>query len=287
MAYDRPAGLLAGFHASLPDPETPELLHVGEQWAPRDFFITPHTHHVWEFYVQAAGECRWQSGDRVYTLSPGGLFAVAPEILHTMHDKPARRHHFYYAAIDLTRVFARLPALEEVWSARSIVFTPRAESMTASFQQLIREVSVDLPYRTPGIQRALDTLVVEATRVARGAPTAGSLSSLHPAVWRAKELLDYRCQEPWKLHDLARMCGLSANYLVERFTADIGMPPRRYLLQVRIHQAREMLTRTDLPISDIGLELGFGSSQHFTVAFTKATGEAPLKYRQARRLLPE
>lgn len=278
--YLRPPDLLAGFHADQPDPAVPELVHIGEQWASRRLFITSHSHDVWEFYLQISGESRWDVPDQTYTLTPGAFFAAPPHVPHRMHDQPDDKHHFFFAALDLAAVRARLPAVADLWPPDAVVFQPRAEALTAPFRQLIREVSLALPHRAAGMRLALDALVLEAARLlesARG--EAPSLTLRHPAVSRAKELLDHQPGRAWRLPDLARMAGVSAHHLVECFTREVGVSPRQYLLSVRVRLAQGMLTGSDIAVTDLALELGFSSSQHFAATFKRLTGETAQGYR--------
>ena len=279
--YGHPPGVLAGFHADRPDAGVPELLHIGEQWASRRLFIPSHSHAVWEFYLQISGESRWDAPGETCTLTPGAFFAAPPHVPHRMHEQPDDRHHFFFAAVDLAAVCARLPALAPAWQQDSPIFRPRGEALTPPFRQLIREVSLALPHRTAGIRLALDAVVLEAARLAE-TPAPGEAHSLtlrHPAVLRAKELLDHQPERPWRLPDLARLAGVSAHHLVECFTREVGVSPHRYLLAVRVRLAQEMLTGSDIAVSDLALELGFSSSQHFAATFKRLTGETAQGYR--------
>ena len=282
--YGHPPNVLAGFHADHPDPDVPELVHIGEQWASRRLLVTTHSHAVWEFYLQISGESRWDAPGETYTLTPGAFFAAPPQVPHHMHERPDDKHHFFFAAIDLAAVCARLPALATVWQQGSPIFRLRGEALTAPFRQLIREVSLTLPHRASGIRLALDALVLEAARLAE-TPTPGETHSLilrHPAVLRAKELLDHQPERPWRLPALARLAGISAHHLVECFTREVGISPHRYLLAVRVRMAQEMLTGSNIAVTDLALELGFSSSQHFAATFKRLTGETAQGYRASK-----
>src|SRR3989442_1158704 len=115
MRYIRPKGLLAGFHADSPASRVPELVHIGEQWAPAQWFIGDHDHDVWEFYLQLDGVTEWTSLGRTYLLRPGGFFAAPPRVRHSMKRGPRTKHHFFFAAIDLEPIIARHESLRPLW----------------------------------------------------------------------------------------------------------------------------------------------------------------------------
>ena len=233
--------------------------------------------------MQISGESRWDSSGRTDTLTPGGFFAAPPGVQHQMHDRPDDKHHFFFAAIDLSEVFTRLPVLMSPWHRDTIVFLPHCETLFAPFRQLVREVSLTLPHRAAGMRLALDALVLEASRLLEASETSPteplSLTLRHPAVRLAKELLDHQPSRAWHLADLAQMAGVSSHHLVECFTREVGVSPRQYLLSVRVRLAQEMLAGSDIAITDLALELGFSSSQHFAATFKRLTGETAQGYR--------
>lgn len=297
-----------GFHFNWPDEAVPEIFHAGERWTP-GFYIEGHVHDVWEFYLQVSGQSVWSAPPaalpagkkpkaargqptarpaeapgtslRDYVLEAGGFLAVGPNVPHRMRERAAATQHFLYAAIDLDAVFDRHPGLKGLWDGRQVVFTPQGAALQMPFRSLIREVSIQLPQRQVGMRLALDLLVVEATRLLDRSPGA-PLIQRSRAVSRAKELIDQQPQRPWGLQDLARLTSTSAGHLAESFTRDVGVPPHRYLLQVRIERIKELLKTTDIPITQLALEFGFSSSQHFSITFKKLAGTTAQKFRADR-----
>lgn len=75
--------------------------------------------------------------------------------------------------------------------------------------------------------------------------------------------------------------GLSARQLARHFRAETGMSPKRYQLVRRMDHAAELLRNTRLPVTDIALELGFPSAQHFATQFARAFGAPPSAFRRA------
>lgn len=298
MRYYRPDNLLAGFHASAPDPAVPELEHAGEQWASTTLFIDTHEHAVWEFYLQLDGTTEWVSGGRrgqgSYVLRPGAFFAAPPRVAHSMKQRPQVKHHFYFAGIDLEAVFRRHRRLREIWQNASAsasaegkcLHLPNGQSLAQPFRQLIREISAKLPLRAQGLRVALDYVVIEASRLLedrRRSDDKRTFLALHPAVEKVREILDHEYAQPWRLADLGRLAGVSPNHLVQLFTRQIGQSPHQYLLRQRLERGRELLRHSDLSITQVALELGFSSSQHFARAFRLGAGTSASHYRRQRQ----
>lgn len=51
-------------------------------------------------------------------------------------------------------------------------------------------------------------------------------------------------------------------------------------MRLRVEQAAELLTRTDLAISIVAETLGFADENYFIRAFKKRKGKTPLRYRK-------
>ena len=275
-------GLLAGFHGDQPDPDVPELDRAGEEWVPRSLRIPEHAHPDWELYLQLDGTSEWEVGGRRYKVGPGSLFLPAPGVAHALVGAEGGSHHFVFAGIDVARVRERLPEVGPIGRRGGLFVTPDATRLIEPFRLLIREVSLDQPYRSRGIELAIDVLVVEASRLMEEPRERAHYIASNRAVLRARELIEQQPGLPWRQRDLAEACGLSASRLQQLFTLAVGAPPRKFLLQTRIRRARGMLESTDTPITEMAIELGFSSSQHFAVAFRRLTGESPTDFRRRR-----
>jgi AraC-like DNA-binding protein len=274
-------GILSGFHAEEPDLDNPELTHAGEEWAPREYKIDWHEHDVWEFYFQIDGMTEWRSRGKRYRVRAGGLLAVPPGLPHALIDRPGSSHHYYFAGIDLRSVFRRLPHLQRGFDHKSIINRANVGAIGVPFRQLIREISLNLPYRSNGIRMAIDSLVIEIARSLAARP-GKSLIAIHPAVKRAQDLIDQRPQESWPILKLARMSGLSVSRLNECFRAELSMSPHQYLLHRRLDLAAELLRQNNQAITEMALELGFSSSQHFALSFRKRFGLSACQYRRGK-----
>lgn len=275
MPIYRPDSVLAGFHADLPAPALPELTHVGEEWIPTDFRIPDHVHPVWEFYFQIDGRTQWTVADKQVTLKPGALLAVAPGVSHRLITPTSSAHHFFFAGIDIARVLAPMKAAAAVWAVPRSHFARHAPEIAPAFRRLIREVTMQAPFREEALGLSLQLLALELTRCLRTTARPASLALRHPAVVRARELIDHQPTRNWTIQTLAVMAGLSPSRLSACFKTEVGLTVHQYLMRARIEAAGTLLRDTDLPVTAIALELGYASSQHFSAAFKAATGRSP------------
>lgn len=86
--------------------------------------------------------------------------------------------------------------------------------------------------------------------------------------------------ESFTLEGLADMANLSPNYLLKKFRERTGLPPHKYINELRLERAKFLLEHTEKSVNSIMEEVGFWDSAHFSKLFKAKTGYAPSKFRR-------
>ncbi|MBE9108690.1 helix-turn-helix transcriptional regulator [Nodosilinea sp. LEGE 07298] len=81
------------------------------------------------------------------------------------------------------------------------------------------------------------------------------------------------------LAELASVVNISPTYFASLFKQEMGISPHQYVIRQRVEQAKLMLSKTDLAIADIALQVGFSSQSHLTQQFKRLTGMTPKQVR--------
>jgi AraC-like DNA-binding protein len=81
------------------------------------------------------------------------------------------------------------------------------------------------------------------------------------------------------LVEIAKVINISPTYFASLFKRAIGISPHQYVIQQRVERAKVMLSKTDLAIADIALQVGFSSQSHLTQQFKRRTGMTPKQVR--------
>jgi AraC-like DNA-binding protein len=102
----------------------------------------------------------------------------------------------------------------------------------------------------------------------------------HPALERARTLIEVRLGDHLTLTEIAAAVALSAPQLIRLFRTQVGLTPMAYLWSRRITRGLELLRDTGLPISEIALRCGFQTSYHFSRRIREAVGMSPTMVRQ-------
>lgn len=84
--------------------------------------------------------------------------------------------------------------------------------------------------------------------------------------------------KPIKNEELAEICQISTIYFRKLFFEVYGTSPIKYIRNLRIRRAKEMLRSDYSSISDIAFSLGYNSIYEFSKDFKKHTGVPPSKY---------
>jgi AraC family L-rhamnose operon regulatory protein RhaS len=79
---------------------------------------------------------------------------------------------------------------------------------------------------------------------------------------------------------LATRFSLSLRTLHRQLKQQTGSTPQRYLNQLRLLQARHLLRHSEMRITDIAYQCGFGDSNHFSTLFKREFGTSPRTIRQ-------
>ena len=120
----------------------------------------------------------------------------------------------------------------------------------------------------PRLNMLGDLLIREAPDLSRG-----GLSPLLKN--RICDFIEEHIGENISLGALSSLAGLSPNHFARAFQQSVGMPPHRYLLRRRLEHVEQMLRKTQLPLSQIALAVGFSDQSHLARHFRRFAGMSP------------
>lgn len=103
------------------------------------------------------------------------------------------------------------------------------------------------------------------------------------APWQLRRIEDYaRGLEgaPVRVNELAAEVGISPGHLMRAFRQSTGQTVHAFVEEVRVARARTLLAYSETSIKQIAAQLGFGTPSSFTLAFRRATGKSPARFRR-------
>lgn len=142
----------------------------------------------------------------------------------------------------------------------------------------------DLVVADPAGLRMIARSVARTAGSANPGPHRAWRGGLAPGVLRRVQAqIENRLAEKIDIDELADLAGLSGCHFARAFRQSVGLPPHRYIMTRRIAVGAGLLERTEMPMTEIALAVGFADHSHFTRVFARMTGETPSAYRRRHR----
>ena len=103
-------------------------------------------------------------------------------------------------------------------------------------------------------------------------------------VGRAIAAIHAQLARSWRINDLAALALLSPSRFAHLFRRAVGVPPGRYLQQLRMDRARQLLENTPAPVAEVMRTVGYIDPSHFARDFRRRFGAGPREWRRDHRL---
>lgn len=95
------------------------------------------------------------------------------------------------------------------------------------------------------------------------------------------EHMHYCYDEPQTLEQYAAQCGMSKYHFAHIFREYMGQSPYAYLTAIRMERALELLSGSEMPVTDVARACGYENSLYFSRVFSGRYGQPPSAYRRA------
>ena len=86
-------------------------------------------------------------------------------------------------------------------------------------------------------------------------------------------------EDPLAPCELADLLGISTRQLERLFGRYLNTSPKRYITEMRLHRARNLIVQSEQSITEIAMACGFNSTSHFSKVFRSHYGISPLAQR--------
>ncbi|MBR5767422.1 MAG: helix-turn-helix transcriptional regulator [Clostridia bacterium] len=93
-----------------------------------------------------------------------------------------------------------------------------------------------------------------------------------------KNYIDENFASIKQLNDLSNLFKFNKNYIIRRFKWKYGVSPIKYISQLRIDEAKRLLS--NYSVKKVSAELSYSSVYVFSRAFSKACGMSPSEYKR-------
>ena len=132
------------------------------------------------------------------------------------------------------------------------------------------------------VNQLIDELLIIITRQLTKQSNSGR--DFPKAFMQLEQTLRKHLAHQWTVEEMAAVMGIGTTLFNEKVKKYSGFSPINYLINIRISESIKLLKNPDVSVTDIALDLGFYSSQHFSTTFKKLTGYTPTDVRKKYNL---
>ncbi|MBD0280280.1 MAG: helix-turn-helix transcriptional regulator [Flavisolibacter sp.] len=245
------------------------------------------------FYYVIDGRFHWMIKDQHYILYPGDLAIILPgqcfggekdlldigtvSWLHLGLQQPERNGKIVMGLWSrLTDSESR--SIGKVLLLNSNPVLPKLKEAGTLFQNIHNEIiNQEIGYYAR-INQLIDELFIFIAR--QLTRQNNSRRDFPQAFMKLEQTLREDLSHQWTVEEMAALVGLGTTAFSEKVKSYTGFSPLNYLINIRITEAIKLLKRPDVHVTDIALDVGFYSSQHFATTFKKLTGYTPSEFRK-------
>lgn len=239
-------------------------------------------HYLFHLIISGKGTFQTDTPSGIhqtYTLGAGDGFMIFPGTVHTYTADADDPWHYIWIEFDGLQSFSLISQAgftpdEPIYSSSS------RESMASMLSEMNRIVHTDNMSAASLIGHTylfLDLMIRSSSRRVAAAKPCRKDYYVRQAISYIEK---YYAHPNLSLEDAARFCNLNRSYLGKLFREQMNQTPQNFLINYRMRRAAELLTRTDMSVSEISKSVGYTSPLNFSRAFKSVFGCSPSAWRK-------
>lgn len=257
-----------------------------------------HTHDAFELLYIVSDQVELQLDDRKYPVAPNTLILFNNTDLHCVHVPPEFRYEryvFYFVPEQLNLYSTAKTHLLECFYYRPFptsqilpLTEEQGQVVRTLFDRLLAEMSSPVAQAGDDLLRYLiaSEILVLANRSYHQYHGINDayISREIQTIYDTLQYIAQHYQNKLELTDLAEFAHMSYHYMSRLFKQVTGISPHRYIVNLRIAVAKDMLIR-GIPIQETCVQVGYSNLSHFSRLFKQYTGMSPSEYGAAHQLV--
>jgi len=263
----------------------PEILVFGCQKYAEAYYLTSHRHdRSYEFVFHEQGSVTWEVAGEPFSVRAGQWFFTKPGEPHRArfdHIKPSKIWWIIIRDPAECADWFRLDDSEKGFVMQRLQQLPRVfradKRVPEQFERLRATLEAARPeQRLYARHQALDIIL----GLLYAAPSKPIEPALRERIQRLVDRMSQQLDARLTVAQMAREVRVSESHFYNLFNELYGQSPYAYMEHVRIEKACAMLS-AGKPVTEIAFDLGYKTSQHFSVVFKKLIGLPPHRWRKA------
>lgn len=243
-------------------------------------------------YYIIDGKFEWLINQQHYVLYPGDIVVVLPgqEIggskgyldIGTLFSLQVEVENLEKAKWLTLGKWSNLSDSERVTIFKILLLNNMPVLKMKDVVDILHEMRAEIMNQEMGyltrVNQLIDSLLIIIAR--QSTRQASSRRDFPKTFLKLEQTLRQNLSHQWTVEEMAGLFGLCTTAFTEKVKSYTGFSPLAYLINIRISEAIKLLKRSDVKVTNIALETGFYSSQHFSTTFKKLTGYTPGEFRK-------
>ena len=269
---------------------------VAHAFVKRNYQRDMHTQDYFEIVMIVRGVGIHYVGDERFFTSTGDVFIIPPHVPHGFYPiENLDVYHLIFSNKFFERYHALLSGISnlgEVLKKQNGNIRPAISLGYEKFREVKLLFKEMMLYHKSSIaachtiQASIGTAILSiiCQLYSKSDAKKDSLALSRNAIINTLPTISERIGEKITVESLAKETNLSRSTFTRRFTEICKIPPYRYIADLRMSAAVEMIEEGVLSLSDIAQKCGFCDSAHLSREFRKKYGISPLVYRKEKHL---
>ncbi|MDT8716842.1 AraC family transcriptional regulator [Clostridium sp. 19966] len=224
-----------------------------------------HFHNEFSIGIIEKGTSKSKIHNREYIFAEGDFLIIPPNVPHKC--TPIDYNDWNFKMLYLDKEW-----FQKEFNIKSTNFICRRLDKHI-YEKILRFFTQD-KYNILDMEKESELITVIASLVEAEVVNSGFY---YNKLARVEEHLRENYLSSVTLGELAEACNMSKYYLIKKFEENYGLPPHKYIINLRVNNAKKLL-RKRKTFAQVALESGFYDQSHFIKAFKAYTGVTPLEY---------
>lgn len=229
-----------------------------------------------EYVSKGSGKVRL--GDREYSLSTGSVFSYGPGVSQHITNTVGNEMSKYF--IDFVGSSAGKYLRRSTCGLGKAVKVGRPDIIEELLDTLIEHGLSDKPHKTLLCSKLLDYLLIRIADLSVVPLTAEPRA--FGTYQECRNLIHEKFLRLHTLEDIACACGTDSAHICKLFKRFDTITPYRYLTNLKMAYAAELLHEPNILIKQVAERLCFRDQYHFTRTFKKVFGITPSEFKNLR-----
>lgn len=248
-----------------------------------DYRFKPHWHRDFEIVKVINGSMKYNIDGRVIELQEGDVLFVNSDRMHFGYSESKNECNYICLVFDYKLLCENdYIANNYVLSIAKDECCPYLIIKNEELSGLIDKLYVLYYNRSTNdlkIQSCLFNIFSYIFEAFTKSPSNKIEKSNFSKIREMINFINYNYKQKTTLAEIAKAGNVSKNTCINYFKENLNQSPIEYLIAYRLEKSIELLTNTDLTITQIANEVGFSSSSHFCELFKKHYKSTPSEYR--------